>query len=236
MRARDADHVRTLPLFSAMEQSSFEAICAAGYLQRFPAGVVLLHEGERPDFLHVLVEGTVEFFSTHSAREATLSVLIPPAAFILAAVIVDDVYLKSARTLSPSTVLLIPAEAVRDVFVQDSAFARATVVELACRYRTLVKDLKNQRLRTGLHRLANWIVAQDDLNGRSGCIRLPFEKRVLASQLGMRPENLSRAFADLGEVGVEVQGPEVRIANRDRLVAFCRPDPLIDGPESFSGA
>ncbi len=236
MRAKDAEQVRDLPLFSAMEQASFDAICAAGYLQRFPAGVVLIHEGERPDFLHVLVEGSIEFFSSHGDRETTLSVLGPPSAFIVAAVIVDDVYLKSARTLAPSIVVLIPAEAVRDVFVQDSAFARSTVVELACRYRTLVKDLKNQRLRTGLHRLANWIIAQDELRGRSGRVRLPFEKRVLANQLGMRPENLSRAFADLAELGVGVEGPEVRISDRDRLVAFCRPDPLIDAPESSTGA
>ena len=120
MRSHDSDQVRQLPLFRAMAQASFEALSGAGYLQRFPAGVVLVHEGEHPDFLHVLVEGSVEFFSTHGERETTLSVLTPPSAFILAAVIVDGVYLKSARTLTDSTVVLIPAEAVRDVFLEGS--------------------------------------------------------------------------------------------------------------------
>lgn len=235
MRAHDADLVRTLPLFSAIAPSSFDALSAAGYLQRFPAGVVLVHESEKPDFLHVLVEGSVELFSSHGGREATLSVLSPPSAFILAAVIVDDVYLKSARTLSPSTVVLIPAESVRDVFSRDPAFARATVVELACRYRSVVKDLKNQRLRTGVQRLANWIITQDALSGRSGQVRMSYEKRVLASQLGMRPENLSRAFAVLQRKGVEVNGPLITIKDAARLEALAEPNPLIDNPELCDG-
>lgn len=234
MRNQDAERVRKLPLFRGMEQGSFDALSAAGYLQRFPAGVVLVHEGERPDFLHVLVEGSVEFFSAHNDRETTLSVLSPPSAFILAAVIVDDVYLKSARTLAPSTVVLIPAEAVRDVFLQDPAFARATVVELACRYRAVVKDLKNQRLRSGVQRLANWLITQDKIGGGSGRVRLPVEKRVLASQLGLRPENLSRAFAELQRIGLAVDGPVITIGDRDALVGLAQPNPLIDEPEHCS--
>lgn len=231
MRAQDAEQVRRLPLFRDMEQSCFNALSAAGYLQRFPAGVVLLHEGARPDFLHVLVDGAVEFFSEHAGRETTLSMLTPPSAFIVAAVIVDDVYLKSARTLTPATVVLIPAEAVRAVFVKDPAFARATVVELACRYRAVVKDLKNQRLRTGIQRLANWIVVQDDAHGRNGQFQIPIEKRVLAGHLGVRPENLSRAFAELQKAGISVDGPIIRIRDRQALIDAAQPNPLIDGPE-----
>lgn len=231
MRAQDAEQVRRLPLFRAMDQACFDTLIAAGYLQRFPAGVVLLHEGARPDFLHVLVDGAVEFFTEHAQRETTLSILMPPSAFIVAAVIVDDVYLKSARTLAASTVVLIPAEAVRAVFDKDTAFARATVVELAYRYRAVVKDLKNQRLRTGVQRLANWLVVQDDAHGRNGEFRIAIEKRVLAGHLGVRPENLSRAFAELQKAGIDVDGPVIRIRDRKALIEVAQPTPLIDGPE-----
>lgn len=229
MRTEDLEIVRILPLFRTMERPAFDALCAAGYLQRFPAGVVLVHEGERPDFLHVLVAGTIEFFSRRGERETTLAVLSPPAAFILAAVIVDDVYLKSARTLSPATVVLIPTEAVRDVFDKDTAFARATVHELACRYRALVKTLKSHRLRTGLQRLACWIITEDEQTGRTGSFRIRIEKRALANQLGLRPENLSRAFVDLQKSGVDVDGTSVRIRDRRVLMALAEPDPSIDG-------
>jgi CRP/FNR family transcriptional activator FtrB len=230
MRDADAEIVRALPLFSGMEQAHFETLTGAGYLQRLPHRIVLIHEGQRPDFLHVLVEGTVELFSVSHARETTLSFLAPPSAFILAAVVLDQLYLKSARTTDKSTVVLIPAAAVREVFNQDAAFARAVVAELALRYRALVKDLKNQRLRTGVERLANWILAYDEKAGRPGQFRLPMEKKTLASLLGMRPENLSRGFAELAGAGVAVRGSVVEINDIAALRELARPDPLIDDP------
>lgn len=232
MRDADADIVRALPLFSGMQREHFETLIGAGYLQRFPHRVVLIHEGQRPDFLHVLVEGSVEFFSTSGSRETTLSFLAPPSAFILAAVVVDQIYLKSARTIESSMVVLIPAQAVREIFNKDPTFARAVVVELAMRYRGLVKDLKNQRLRSGLERLANWVLAHNEKMGRPGCFRLPIEKKALANLLGMRPENLSRSFHELADLGVRVNGAEVTIVDLDALSQFAKPDPLIDTPST----
>ena len=104
----------------------------------------------------------------------------------------DEVYLTSARTLAPTRILMIPAQAVCDVFDKDAAFARATVRELARRYRDVVRDLKNAKLRTGLERLANYVLRLAEERGRKGVVELGLEKRTLASYLGMAPENLSR--------------------------------------------
>jgi CRP/FNR family transcriptional activator FtrB len=232
MRDTDAEIVRALPLFSGMQQAHFQTLIGAGYLQRFPHGVVLVHEGQKPDFLHILVEGSVEFFSTSRGRETTLSFLMPPGAFILAAVVLDQLYLKSARTMESSMVVLIPAGAVREVFSQDPAFARAVVAELAMRYRSLVKDLKNQRLRNGLERLANWVLAHNEKIGRLGRFKLPMEKRALANLLGMRPEHLSRSLAELVDLGVRVEGTDVTIVDLGTLTKFAKPDPLIDDPRA----
>lgn len=230
MRLADADIVRSLPLFSGMQDAHFQTLVEAGYLQQFPQGVALVHEGERPNFLHVLVEGSIEFYSASHDRQTTLSYLKPPAAFILAAVILDQLHLKSARTAEGSVVVLIPADAVRGIFDKDPAFARSVVAELAQRYRGLVKDLKNQRLRTELERLANWILAHDEQLGAPGTFKLPIEKRALASLLGMRPENLSRGFGELADLGVTVDGAKVTIRDKAALREFARPDPLIDSP------
>jgi len=113
--------------------------------------------------------------------------------------------------MESSTVVLIPAVAVRDIFNKDPAFARAVVTELALRCRGLLKDLKNQRLRSNLERLANWLLAHNEKVGRPGTFRLPIEKKALANLLGMRPENLSRSFSELANLGVRVNGADVTI-------------------------
>jgi CRP/FNR family transcriptional activator FtrB len=222
--------VRALPLFSAMSESNFAALMNAAFLQRFPAHVSLISEGDLPDFLHIVVDGTVELFACHAGRETTLDIIHPVTTFILAAVIRDDVYLKSARTLSAAQILMVPAQTVRDVFGRDAAFARAIVNELAERYRDFVRALKNEKLRTSTERLANWILqAGEQANGHR--IELAFEKRVLASYLGMTPENLSRNLAMLERHGVRRCGKAVTIDDREALRRFAKPNSLMDRPK-----
>ena len=229
MRPSDLEIVRELPLFRDMAAEHFDALVTAAFLQKFPQHVTLIHEGESPDFLHVIVEGSVELFAESGGRETTIEIIRPVATFILAAVIRDEVYLKSARTLTPAQILMIPAEAVRDVFSRDAAFARAIVTELALRYRDVVRALKDHKLRTSAERLANWILETDRAQGGSGRVVLPHDKRTLASRLGMTPENLSRSLANLAAHGVTGSGREIVITDRDALLEWAKPDPLIDG-------
>jgi CRP/FNR family transcriptional activator FtrB len=228
MRAPDLDLIRSLPLFGGMSDALFGELVHAAFLQRFPAHVALIKEGELPDFLHVVVEGAVELLASHRDSETTVDILHPVTTFILAAVIQDDVYLKSARTLTPARILMIPADAVRDVFGRDAMFARAVVSELALRYRGVVRELKNQKLRTGLERLASWILKTDTEAGGAGMFAFNFDKRTIASLLGMTPENLSRSLATLAADCIVSEGREVRITDRERLQRIAMPNPLID--------
>ncbi len=228
MRDADRQVVRALPLFSGMREAHFSALVDAALLQAFPPRVELIREGELPDFLHVIVEGAVELCSAHNGSETTIDIVVPTTTFILAAVIRDEAYLNSARTLAQSRILMIPAERVRDTFGRDSTFARAIVRELAQRYRGVVRALKNQKLRTATERLANWILQAELRNGQHGRFTMPFEKRTLAALIGTTPENLSRSFAALLPHGVTTDGRAIILEDQARLRRIARPNPLID--------
>lgn len=230
MRPEDQDEVRRLPLLAGVADTHIEALLRNAFLQRFPAHVELVRESEPADFLHVIVDGQVEVFAAYRDRETTVAVLEPGQSFIVAAVVLDRVYLKSARTLTPSRILMIPAETVRQVFGMDGAFARAIAEELALAYRAVVKEVKNQKLRSGLERLANWLLARDRETGSTGEFDLAYDKKVLASRLGMAPEVLSRAFAALSEYNVEVAGRHVSLRDRQALTKLAKPTPTIDDP------
>ena len=228
MRRSEIELVRELPLFREMTAPHFEALVRGALLQKFPEQVTLINEGEAPDFLHVLIEGRVELFASWQERETTIDIVHPITTFILAAVVRDEVYLKSARTLTPSVILLLPASAVRETFGRDAAFAGAVVNELASRYRRIVRVLKDRKLRTGVERLANWILHEDQLQGGQGRIRLAHDKRTLSARLGMTPENLSRNLAALSAHGVSSTGREIIIDDHGALARLAKPDALID--------
>lgn len=212
-----------------MSDANFAELANAAFLQRFPLHMVLIAEGEVPEYLHIVVEGSVELFGSHDGAETTIEILRPVTTMVLAAVIRDAVYLKSARTLTQAQILMIPAQAVRDVFGRDAGFARAVVNELAERYRGMVRALKNEKLRNSSERLANWILQTDAQQGHQRCIELAFDKRKLASSLGMTPENLSRNLALLGKYGVKSSGRDIIIEDPSALAKFAKPNALIDG-------
>ena len=220
--------IRKLDLFSRMADDHFAALMRGAYVQNFPAQIELITEGEPSDFLHIVISGSVDMFSTWNGRETSMATIRPIATFILAATIKDAPYLMSARTLEKSRIALIPSQDVRAIFDADSDFARAIVTELAQCYRSVIKAQKDLKLRTSLERLANYLLRQQRQTGGGAAFELDFEKRRLASVLGMTPENLSRAFKGLQPYGVTVTGTRIAIDNQADLERFAKPNPLID--------
>ena len=225
MRDTDRSAVRALHLFADMAVENFDAVVRGSFLQAFPAGVELLRQADTADFLHVLLEGSVELLAATAGRETTIAVVRPVASFILAAVLRDRPYLMSARTLARARVLMIPGQNVRAIFAADPAFALAVTDELAGAFRFMVRELKNHKLRTGAERLANWLLLSADAEGHGATgVREARAGRPAGHDAGEPLARLQHA----GPYGVDVSGRQVRLARPDELRRLARPDPLID--------
>ncbi|MFM5923061.1 MAG: cyclic nucleotide-binding domain-containing protein [Novosphingobium sp.] len=228
MRPGEKPEIASLPLFREMQDEQRERIFSGSFLQVFPPQLTLFELGQRPDFLYVLIDGLVELYANSAGRDTTMRLVEPVSSFILAAVVTDMPYLMSARTLASSRILLVPAALVREVVKEDSALMQATMRELALAYRDMVRALADMKLRQSAERLGNLLLQQEQRQGGKGKVQLRAEKRLVASLLGMTPENLSRAFGVLGQHGLEVDGALIRIGDRAALQAFVRPDPVQD--------
>lgn len=234
MRSKDLEIVGSLTCFSELTRPQLEQLTNGALLQRFPKETQLFEQGERPDFLHILVEGQVELFAgTADGRETVIEILGPVDYFILAAVLTDSPYLMSAKVLEPAQILLLPARKLREQIIQQPPLALSMMGSLAGHFRRMVRQIKDLKLRTSAQRLGAFLLrlAEDTGGIHTATVELPVTKQVLAARLGMTPENLSRAFAVLGDHGVHVKGRSVDIADRAKLRAYCHPDTLIDDVE-----
>jgi len=231
MKPEDIDIIRQLNLFVHAGEETFERLIKSSFLQRFPPKVELIRQNDYADFLYVLIEGQVEMCATSGGRETTIAVLDPVAPFIVAAILNDEPCLQSARTLTSCRVLMIPAQEMKRAIETDINFMHAVILDMSRRYRQAIKELKNQKLRTSVERLANWLIQLNQIQNHGNYIDLPYEKRLLASRLGMTPENLSRGFASLSEHGIKVDGGRIVFVDMAKLEKFAQIDPSIDGLE-----
>jgi|SRR4029077_1215781 len=220
--------IRSIPLFSDISDEACATLAAAATLRDVAARAALFNEGSKPDNLYIVLRGSAELFSEHDERYCTLAVVPSVKPLGLGAVLSGHNAL-SARTLEQSELIAVPANLVIALLDRDPAFARAVIEQLASESRELVEDFKNHRLRSTVERVAHWMLRGDRDGGDTGRIVIPFDKRVLASYLGMAPEHLSRSFSALASAGVEVRGRSVTLNDRAALSEAAG----MDVPERF---
>jgi len=225
----DRERARGLPLFRCVSPQCFDGLMKVTSMQRIAQHAVFIEEDRLPQFLYIVLEGTVELFSRTGERETTLDIVRPTTTFVLPAVIRNEPYLNSARAFAPLKILAIPAAAVRDAFNRDEQLARAVAIDLAVSHNATVRALKDLKLLNSAERLANWILEASHEQGNNGNITLCYAKRTLASRLGMTPENLSRNLASLAKHCISLKGRVMTITDIEALRQYAKPSPSING-------
>jgi CRP/FNR family transcriptional activator FtrB len=205
---------------------------------RVSPGAILFEQGDAPNFQPLLVAGSVQLIAWSGEREVLVEVVRAPELVLPAAVLLDSPYLVRARAPEPSHILFIHGREFRAAIARDSAFAQAVMKSLAGQFRRMVRQVKNLKLRSARERVGAYVVGLAKRQGRADRAILPYEKNLIASELGLARESFSRALASLRRSGVVVSGETIEILDPGRLAAEFKLDPLIDAiePGTVGGA
>lgn len=220
--------LRKLDLFGAMSERAFTRLAHACYLHRLPANTTLVSQGQIPDSAHIVFSGAIEAVAHYGERETVVAIRHAPASICFAAAAERLPSLCTVRVCADARVLFVPGKALRNALKVDLAFARALLRLSVLIGRDYIMELKNQKLRTGPERLAAWLLRHRNGKTRSFAFTLPYDKRRLASRLGMTPENLSRTFTVLRAHGVKLEQTRIVVSDSSSLTRFARPDDTID--------
>lgn len=218
------------PLFCSLSEPTRAKLQRVSMVHGLAAGTILFEQGVVPNFQVIVLSGSVQLIGRSiDRREVLIEVVRAPDLVIPAAVISGAPYLMQARVPEPSRFLLIQAEAFRGAVAGDPLLAHAVLLGLAEQFRRMVRQIKNLKLRSATQRVGCYVLALSARQGTRDQAVFPYEKHLIASELGITRESFSRALASLETSGTKVEGQKITILNRSRLAAECMPDPLIDG-------
>jgi CRP/FNR family transcriptional activator FtrB len=219
-----------LPLFGGLSAATRAELLRNAVIHGVAPGTVLFEQGDMPNFQLVVMSGSAQLFGRSAeGREVLIEVVRAPELVIPAATVTNAPYLMQARVPEQSRFLLIHADAFREAVAANPTLAHQVIGSLAQQFRRMVRQIKNLKLRSATQRVGCYVLALSKQQGTPKRACLPYEKNLIASELGITRESFSRALSGLEQAGLRVKGQIIEIRDVNRLVAACGPDPLIDG-------
>lgn len=224
----------TVPWLAAVQPGVLDRLCEHAILHRVPSGSVVFEQAETPSFAQIIVDGSVELLAVRGTEEVMVEFVRAADILLPAAVLNRQPFLLRARILEEAHIVMIEAQAFRDAVGADHALCLAILACQAAHFRRQVKRAKNIKLRSAEERVGCYLIELIQAAPPGSAVRLPTEKRLIASELGMTRETFSRTLSVVAKHGIRLEGNAVLLDDMATATARFRLDPLIDGAEQMT--
>jgi CRP-like cAMP-binding protein len=215
--------LRKSRMFSDLAAADLEAIAEGCRLRTLEKDEVLFREGDKADGFYVVQTGQISIFRlTPDGREQIICVFRAPESFAEVTLATLETYPANAMALESSQVIVINKTHFRDLVCKKPELALHMLASMSLHLKHLVQSLHDIKGRQIECRLADWLLQHAPAGiSPQDAFDLPVTKKVLAGQLGVTSETLSRTFARFRKEGlIQVSGPKLRILNLDGLRAY----------------
>jgi CRP/FNR family transcriptional regulator len=178
--------LRSVPLFSDLEQEELERFSRVAVPRAFPASTRVFHEGDHSDACYIVRTGSFRVTREHSdGRAITLATLGP-----------GDIFGE----------LALPAGEVRALLARHPEITVKLVAALVRRLRTANERISRQSFQTVPSRVAgvlSQLVAEESpRTADGGEVTIRMNQADLAQLAGTSRESVSRFLADLERAGI----------------------------------
>ncbi|MGJ4952166.1 Crp/Fnr family transcriptional regulator [Bradyrhizobium sp. HKCCYLS20291] len=214
----DLEIVAKMPVFRALAPDTLRTLLAEASVLNFRHGKTLFRQGEPAIAVFVILSGWVKLYRvTPTGDEAVLNVLTHDDCLADAVTFAGGIHAASAGVVSAARILFIPADHVVHCVRQTPALAVAMMTASAQQLQSLSQRVEQLTVFSATQRVADFIAALAPCVNGACTIALPYDKSLIAGYLGLKPESLSRVFAKLRRIGVDVQASKVRVEDIARL-------------------
>lgn len=215
------------PLFSGLAEQDIRALVEGARIVTVGHEHALYTAGDPVENFFIVLDGHVELSADIEGRRSVVEVARKGTVLGDAAMFGERRFLMNARVLTSATLLAVPAGSFLAKLEPRFDIITHMLSTMSFRLRMLVRQIAELKLKTTAQRLGSFLLSMIDAEAERAEVRFPYDKKLVADELGMKPESLSRALAKLGKLGVESRADgSVVISDVERLREFCVEDDL----------
>jgi CRP/FNR family transcriptional regulator len=210
------------PVFASLDVRDVEAVAEISTIRRFGRGALIYSEGATVSAFYVLQAGLVRISHCDSeGNEQVLGIISPSQSFGEESLLSPVGYVNSARAELACSTIVVPRADFVYLLKHNAALGRAVLNSVGRQFNSLVQALGDRKLQNVLTRVGNWLLGRCACNEQPQRIHLAGSKGLLASELGIASETLSRTLRTLSlNQLLEVRGRCFVVKNPRRLRSF----------------
>lgn len=214
--------LRELPLFANVTEATLARLSLEAKVEHFDDGETIFRQGDPSAAIVIVLQGYVKILRVASNGDETLISIRSNGQTVSELLTgAEDCCGFSAEAVGVASILKLPAARFARTIKESPELCAAVVQDAQRRLASLVAEIESLKGQNADQRLARFLVSLCPPNAEQCRFRLPYDKRLIASQLGVKQETLSRAFAKLREYGVRTETRNVVIESVSRLMQQC---------------
>jgi CRP-like cAMP-binding protein len=214
----DLQIITRIAVFRGLKPETVEHIVAPATAVMLKPHEPLFRQGDPATAFFIVIDGWVKLYRiTMAGEETVIHILTKGDSFAEAVAFTGVRFPASAEAISDARVVRIPADHVVRCIRESPDIALAMVASTSAHLHHLVQQVEQLKAQSGVQRVAEFLVSLASTDHGPCDIALPYDKVLIASRLGLKPESLSRAFAKLKSLGVSVHASHVAISDIAKL-------------------
>jgi CRP-like cAMP-binding protein len=222
------EHCRILtntPLFSKLSEQGVKSLCLTAEIKNYAKGDLLFSAEDCAKYFYVISTGFIKLFhTTLDGQEAVINILGQGDLLGEFAIFYENTHLNSAEALEESSILVLSLGDIKQLLEQNNFFALKMLEHMTTINRQNIKELEHRDTQTTTQRIACFFLrlCLPDTESPSTILRLPYNKLIIASRLGMKAETFSRSLERLRhETGITIQGSNIHIKSIEKLHQYA---------------
>ena len=216
--------VYKLPIFENMPAYEVNTIVNASETYQLPKNKLIMLENNIATHLHIVLIGWVKVFKKplNSNKETTLQMLGNGSSIMESCIFSNTCLKASAKSVTDVLLFSIPTAVVKQQIANNNQFALNLLSNIANKTVTLSHELELIKTQPSDYRIGRFLL--EILNQKkwlSNKLQLPYNKSLIASQLGMSREVFSRSLSQLAKKGAVIDKNTITLSDKFELCQYC---------------